>query len=102
MAWPAARSCGKRGKAQTLTHDYKRRGTTTLFAALDVASGNVIGQCLPRHRNDAFAPGAASDRPQRRHPQAPQCQELAGWTKSADEILDSIKRFCLRISSSGH
>lgn len=44
----------KRGKAQTLTHDYKRHGTTTLFAALDVASGKVIGQCLPRHRNDEF------------------------------------------------
>ena len=44
----------KRGRAQTLTHDYKRHGTTTLFAALDVASGKVIGQCLPRHRHDEF------------------------------------------------
>jgi len=44
----------KRGKAQTLTHDYKRHGTTTLFAALDVLSGKVIGQCLPKHRNDEF------------------------------------------------
>jgi len=44
----------KRGRAQTLTHDYKRHGTTTLFAALNVASGEVIGQCLPRHRHDEF------------------------------------------------
>jgi hypothetical protein len=32
-----------------MTHDYKRHGTTTLFAALDVAIGKVIGECLPRH-----------------------------------------------------
>lgn len=44
----------KRGRAQTMTHDYKRHGTTTLFAALNVASGEVIGQCLPRHRHDEF------------------------------------------------
>jgi transposase len=37
-----------------MTHDYKRNGTTTLFAALDVASGQVIGQCLPRHRAKEF------------------------------------------------
>ena len=32
-----------------MTHDYKRHGTTTLFAALDVKSGKVIGDCMPRH-----------------------------------------------------
>jgi transposase/transposase-like protein len=41
----------KRGRAGTMTHDYKRNGTTTLFAALDVLTGSVIGQCLPRHRH---------------------------------------------------
>jgi transposase/DNA-binding XRE family transcriptional regulator len=44
----------KRGRAGTMTHDYKRHGTTTLFAALDVLTGKVIGQCLPRHRNGEF------------------------------------------------
>jgi transposase len=44
----------KRGRAGTMTHDYKRNGTTTLFAALDVATGAVIGQCLPRHRHSEF------------------------------------------------
>jgi transposase len=44
----------KRGRAATMTHDYKRHGTTTLFAALDVASGLVIGQCKPRHRAKEF------------------------------------------------
>jgi transposase len=38
----------KKGRAQTMTHDYKRNGTTTLFAALDVKTGQVIGECLPR------------------------------------------------------
>lgn len=37
-----------------MTHDYKRHGTTTLFAALDVLSGTVIGHRLPRHTNNAF------------------------------------------------
>jgi hypothetical protein len=44
----------KPGRAGTMTHDYKRNGTTTLFAALDVLSGAVIGQCLPRHRHREF------------------------------------------------
>lgn len=44
----------KPGRAGTMTHDYKRNGTTTLFAALDVLTGAVIGQCLPRHRHEEF------------------------------------------------
>ena len=44
----------KPGRAGTMTHDYKRNGTTTLFAALDVLTGSVIGQCLPRHRHVEF------------------------------------------------
>jgi transposase len=44
----------KPGRAGTMTHDYKRNGTTTLFAALDVLTGSVIGQCLPRHRHEEF------------------------------------------------
>ena len=44
----------KRGRAGTMTHDYKRNGTTTLFAALSTLDGSVIGQCLPRHRHQEF------------------------------------------------
>ena len=44
----------KKGRAGTMTHDYKRHGTTTLFAALNVATGDVIHQCLPRHRHQEF------------------------------------------------
>jgi transposase len=42
------------GRCATMTHDYKRNGTTTLFAALDVAKGHLIGQCMPRHRHQEF------------------------------------------------
>ena len=44
----------KKGRAATMTHDYKRNGTTTLFAALDVKTGEVIGECQPRHRAKEF------------------------------------------------
>src|ERR1700704_6162941 len=44
----------EKGRAGTMTHDYKRNGTTTLFAALNVLTGMVIGQCLPKHRNGEF------------------------------------------------
>ena len=44
----------KKGRAGTWTHDYKRHGVTTLFAALDVATGKVIGQCMPRHRHQEW------------------------------------------------
>ena len=41
----------KKGRAQTMTHDYKRNGTTTLFAALNILNGKVISQCKARHTN---------------------------------------------------
>jgi transposase len=44
----------KRGRAGTQTHDYKRYGTTTLFAALEVATGRIQHECLPRHRRQEF------------------------------------------------
>ena len=44
----------KKGRCATMTHDYKRNGTTTLFAALNVLEGKVIGQCMQRHRHQEF------------------------------------------------
>jgi transposase len=44
----------KKGRCGTLTHDYKRNGTTTLFAALSMLDGKVIGDCMPRHRHQEF------------------------------------------------
>jgi len=44
----------KTGRCGTMTHDYKRNGTTTLFAALNVLDGQVIGRCMQRHRHQEF------------------------------------------------
>jgi transposase len=44
----------KKGRAGTMTHDYKRHGTTTLFAALEIASGSVVADCMPRQRHQEF------------------------------------------------
>jgi len=44
----------KQGRCGTMTHDYKRHGTTTLFAALEIAQGKVVGQCYARHRHQEF------------------------------------------------
>ncbi len=44
----------KKGRAGTMTHDYKRHGTTTLFAALEIKTGSVVHECMPRHRASEF------------------------------------------------
>lgn len=165
------------GQAERRTHDYRRHGTTTLFAALDARVGTVIGQLHRRHRalefrkfldlvdtsvpsnldvhlvvdNSSihktpairrwfvkhprfhlhFTPTYSSwinlverwfalltERQLRRgvHRSARQLEDAIKaymalsntqpkpfvWTKTADEILDSVRRFCLRISDSGH
>jgi transposase len=42
------------GRLKTLTHDYKRNGTTTLFAAIELADGKIIAECMPRHRHQEW------------------------------------------------
>ncbi len=42
------------GQAERRTHDYKRHGTTSLFAALDIKVGTIVGKCMPRHRTQEF------------------------------------------------
>ena len=44
----------KKGRCGTLTHDYKRNGTTTMFAALNTLDGSVIGTCMPKHRHQEW------------------------------------------------
>jgi hypothetical protein len=44
----------KPGKSGTMTHDYKRDGTTTLFAALNILDGTVVGHCMPKHTHKEF------------------------------------------------
>ena len=80
----------KKGRAGTMTRHDKRNGTATLFAALDVPEGKIIGRCIPRHRRREFIrflntierevpAGKDRSRPprQRRRPQAPQGARLA-------------------------
>jgi hypothetical protein len=45
----------KRGRGETMSHDYIRHGTTTLFAAFNVLDGTVIGQCTRRYRHQEFS-----------------------------------------------
>ena len=91
----------KKGRAGTMTHDYKRHGTTTLFAALDVATGEVVHECLPRHRHQEFLRflrkierSVASELDihvirQLRHPQASGRQGVARQTPSGPLPLHS-------------
>lgn len=44
----------KKGRCGTMTHDYKRNGTTTLFAAIDMAHGKIISRCMQRHRHQEW------------------------------------------------
>lgn len=44
----------KKGRTGTMTHDYKRHGTSTLFAALNVVSGEVVGECKSKYRHQEF------------------------------------------------
>jgi transposase len=117
------------GMPERRTHSYVRHGTTSLFAALDIASGFVIGKCYKRHRATRphyhvhFTPTSASwiNQVERRFAELTRKQLRRGvhtstshleqdihsfierhnenprpyrWTKSADEILASVRRFC--------
>ena len=87
----------KPGRAGTMTHDYKRHGTTTLFAALNVLDGSVIGRNMQRHRHQEFirflntieaqVPVGKADPRHRRqlcHPQASQGARLARQASALD------------------
>src|SRR2546421_1399914 len=86
----------KKGRCATMTHDYKRNGTTTLFAALDILEGKVIGRCMQRHRHQEFIrflnaverevpAGKTGPRPrQLRHSQAPQGDRMAGASSALE------------------
>ncbi len=60
----------KPGKAERMTHDYKRNGTTSLYAALEIASGEVTGACYPRHRHQEFLSLSSGSQADMRMPSA--------------------------------
>ena len=94
------------GRCGTMTHDYKRNGTTTLFAAMNVAEGKVIGTCLPQasspgvdqvpeadRRGNAARAGPALDRGQLRHAQAPQGESVAEAASAVPRAFHSHQQF---------
>ena len=92
----------KKRRAATMTHDDKRHGTMTLFAALDVKSGMVIGECLPRHRAREFlrridraVPGPCDVHPvldnYATH-KTPEVQGLAGEASPVQTALHAARR----------
>ena len=100
---PFRRSLGK-GASSVMTHDDKRHGTTARFAALDVKSGMVSGECLPRHRAKAFPAFRAastalasrratcSSARQLRHPQDARGAGLAGKTPAPQAAFHADQR----------
>nr|CAF31531.1 putative transposase [Micromonospora olivasterospora] len=101
-----------------VTHDYVRHGTTSLFAALDVATGRVIGQTQRKHRHQRFlrflrtidrATPPELELSPRWKPTSPPgsrrgtpTRNRSVWTKTADDILETIAAYCQRIDDSAH
>jgi hypothetical protein len=87
-----------------MTHDYVRHGTTSLFAALDVASGSVVRRAHHPQAPPLRAP--QRHRARNRHPQMDHRVEQEPrpfvWTKTADAILESLAAYCQRISVAGY
>jgi putative transposase len=101
------------GYVEGVTHNYRRHGTTTLFAALDTAKGKVLMQCRPRHRHQEYLGSPKRDREERaggiecahhrgqlRHTQTPASKTLARSTATIPRALQSD--LCLMAQSSRH
>ena len=92
----------KKGRGQTMTHDYKRNGTTTLFAALDTATGEVYGLCQQRHRHqewlrflrmiDQTDPGREGDLPDLRQLRDPQTSSRSALARRSTSDSTSASR----------
>src|SRR5437867_5288624 len=89
------------GQVERRTHDYVRHGTTSLFAALDVKTAEVIGRCHRRHRAVQLRTRALELAIKWYIAIANENPEQVICTKRADNILASVERFCRRISDSG-
>jgi transposase len=103
------------GQVERRTHEYTRHGTLSLFAALDAATGRVLGKCFARHRARefrAFLNVIDKQIGRGAHRSTEELETIANyidavnakpkpfvWTKSADDILARVKRFCASILS---
>ena len=74
------------GQAERRTHDYKRHGTTSLFAALDVKAGTIVGKCMRRHRAAEFR--KFLDEVERNVPAAPRCPHRHGQLRHPQNQAD--------------
>ena len=96
----------KKGRCGTMTHDYKRNGTATLFAALNTLDGTVISMCDDRHRHqewlkflrviDQVTPAAQANSPDRRqlcHAQTSQGAEVVGPPSPLPHLLHADQQF---------
>ena len=99
------------GYVEGVTHDYVRHGTTTLFAALNVLTGEVMAQCKARHRHQEFLNFAAHHRQGRSHPSGctlhrgqlrrPQAPEGAGLAGAATALAHALRADLLQLAESG-
>jgi hypothetical protein len=83
------------GRCGTMTHDYKRNGTTTLFAALELAEGKVIGTCMDRHRHQEwikFLKRIDAQTPPELDLHLNEPARPFVWTAKADDILEKVQR----------
>jgi hypothetical protein len=100
----------KKGRCGTMTHDYKRNGITTLFAAIEILEGNVIAECMSRHRHREWTrflnridreTGVAFDvhliADQLRHAQTPERAELAQASFAVSHALHPTSSSWLNI-----
>ena len=78
----------KKGRGATMTHDYKRNGTTTLFAALNTRNGEIMGMCMQKHRHQEWL--CFLKHIHRVTPRDKQVHII--WTASARDILQKVTR----------
>jgi transposase len=109
----------KKGRCGTMTHDYKRHGTTTLFAALNILNGKVIGRCMQKHRHqeyirflnavDATVPAGKSvhaivdNYATHKHPKVREWQEAHPWwhfhfTPTSASWLNAVEGFFAKLT----
>jgi transposase len=91
----------KKGRGQTMTHDYKRHGTTTLFAALNILDGTVLSQCLSRHRHQewiAFLQHIDENTPQEKSIHVIADNYAAHKHPKVQKWLKRHKRFCMHFT----
>jgi hypothetical protein len=93
------------GYVEGVTHDYRRHGTTTLFAALDTANGKVLTKCRPHHRHQEYLSVLREELVTKIDHYVRNSNRSAQpfvWTATADSIFAKVERLCERIYGTAH